>query len=152
MRIIFGAHVAVVEVNPDTGDVRIIKYVAVHDCGRIINPMIVEAQMHGGIVQGLGQAMVEGIEYDSDGRLVTASLLDYSLPVAEDMPDFQLATMETPSPITPHGAKGIGELPTVAAPVVLANAVMNALASAGVRHVDTPLTPNRVREALRQAE
>ena len=148
----FGAHVAVVEVNPDTGDVRIIKYVAVHDCGRIINPMIVEAQMHGGIVQGLGQAMVEGIEYDSDGRLVTASLLDYSLPVAEDMPDFQLATMETPSPITPHGAKGIGELPTVAAPVVLANAVMNALASAGVRHVDTPLTPNRVREALRQAE
>jgi carbon-monoxide dehydrogenase large subunit len=148
----FGAHVAVVEVEPDTGDVRIIKYFAVHDCGRIINPVIVEAQMHGGIVQGLGQAMVEGIEYDSSGQLITGSLLDYSLPVAADMPDFQMDTMETPSPLTPHGAKGIGELPTVAAPVVLANAVMNALASAGVRNVDTPLTPSRVMEALMQAD
>ena len=148
----FGAHVAVVEVEPDTGDVRIIKYFAVHDCGRIINPVIVEAQMHGGIVQGLGQAMVEGIEYDSSGQLITGSLLDYSLPVAADMPDFQMDTMETPSPLTPHGAKGIGELPTVAAPVVLANAVMNALASAGVRNVDTPLTPSKVMEALMQAD
>jgi carbon-monoxide dehydrogenase large subunit len=144
----FAAHVAVVEVDPGTGDVRIIKYFAVHDCGNIINPMIVEAQLHGGIVQGLGQAMVEGIEYDSNGQLVTGSLLDYSLPVAADMPDFQMDTMETPSPLTPHGAKGIGELPTVATPVVLANAVMNALASAGVKNVDTPLTPNRVMEAL----
>ena len=144
----FAAHVAVVEVDPGTGDVRIIRYFAVHDCGNIINPMIVEAQLHGGIVQGLGQAMVEGIQYDSSGQLVTGSLLDYSLPVAADMPDFQMDTMETPSPITPHGAKGIGELPTVATPVVLANAVMNALASAGVKNVDTPLTPNRVMEAL----
>ena len=146
----FAAHVAVVEVDPDTGDVRIIKYFAVHDCGNIINPMIVEAQLHGGIVQGLGQAMVEGIEYNSDGQLVSGSLLDYALPVAADMPDFQMDTMETPSPLTPHGAKGIGELPTVATPVVLANAVMNALESAGVRNVDTPLTPNRIVEALRQ--
>ena len=144
----FAAHVAVVEVDPGTGDVRIIRYFAVHDCGNIINPMIVEAQLHGGIVQGLGQAMVEGIQYDSSGQLVTGSLLDYSLPVAADMPDFQMDTMETPSPLTPHGAKGIGELPTVATPVVLANAVMNALASAGVKSVDTPLTPNRVMEAL----
>ncbi len=144
----FAAHVAVVEVDPGTGDVRIIRYFAVHDCGNIINPMIVEAQLHGGIVQGLGQAMVEGIQYDSTGQLVTGSLLDYSLPVASDMPDFQMDTMETPSPLTPHGAKGIGELPTVATPVVLANAVMNALASAGVKSVDTPLTPNRVMEAL----
>ncbi len=147
----FAAHVAVVEVDPGTGDVRILRYFAVHDCGKIINPMIVEAQLHGGIVQGLGQAMVEGIEYDSNGQLVTGSLLDYALPVAADMPDFQMDTMETPSPLTPHGAKGIGELPTVAAPVVLANAVMNALASAGVRNVDTPLTPNRIAEALRVA-
>ena len=144
----FAAHVAVVEVDPGTGDVRIIRYFAVHDCGNIINPMIVEAQLHGGIVQGLGQAMVEGIHYDSNGQLVTGSLLDYSLPVAADMPNFQMETMETPSPLTPHGAKGIGELPTVATPVVLANAVMNALASAGVKSVDTPLTPNRVMEAL----
>ncbi len=146
----FAAHVAVVEVDPDTGDVRIIKYFAVHDCGNIINPMIVEAQLHGGIVQGLGQAMVEGIQYDASGQLVSGSLLDYALPVAADMPDFQMDTMETPSPLTPHGAKGIGELPTVATPVVLANAVMNALESAGVRNVDTPLTPNRIVEALRQ--
>ena len=144
----FAAHVAVVEVDPGTGDVRIIRYFAVHDCGNIINPMIVEAQLHGGIVQGLGQAMVEGIQYDSNGQLVSGSLLDYALPVAADMPDFRMDTMETPSPLTPHGAKGIGELPTVATPVVLANAVMNALSSAGVRSVDTPLTPNRIVEAL----
>ena len=138
------AHVAVVEVDRDTGDVKIIRYFAVHDAGRIINPFIVDGQMHGGIAQGIGQALTEGMIYDSEGQPMTGSFLDYGMPVAEDMSAPVLDTFETLSPITPHGAKGLGELPTVAAPVVVANAVMDALAGAGVRHIDTPLTPEKI--------
>ena len=144
----FGAHVAVVEVDRDTGEVTIIRYVAVHDCGRIINPMLVEGQMHGGIAQGIGQALTEGMFYNADGQPLTGSLLDYAMPDVEGLPDMVLDTMETPSPITPLGAKGIGELPTVAAPVVIANAVMDALSDTGVRHIDTPLTPEKIWRAL----
>ncbi len=144
----FGAHVVVVEVDRTTGEVKILRYVAVHDCGRIINPMIVEGQIHGGIVQGIGQALTEDMAYSKDGQPLTGSLLDYALPMAEELPDLILDTVETPSPINPLGVKGIGELPTVAAPVAIANAVMDALSVLGIRHIDTPLTPEKVWRAI----
>ena len=147
----FGAHVVVVEVNPDTGEVKILKYVAVHDCGRIINPMIVDGQIHGGIAQGIGQALTEDMSYGPDGQPLTGSLLDYALPNAEEMPDLVMDTIETPSPTNPLGAKGIGELPTVAAPVAVTNAVLDALSGLGVRHIDTPLTPEKVWRAIQEA-
>ena len=111
----FAAHVVVVEVDKGTGEVKIVKYVAVHDCGRIVNPMLVDGQVHGGIAQGIGQALIEGMEYSSDGQPLTASLMDYAVPVAEETPSFVTDTLETPSPMNPLGVKGIGELPTVAA-------------------------------------
>jgi carbon-monoxide dehydrogenase large subunit len=144
----FGAHVAVVEVERDTGAIRFLKYVAVHDCGRIINPKLVEGQMYGGIAQGIGQALTEGVVYTPEGQPLTGSLLDYALPRAAGLPPVLLETMETPSPTNPLGVKGIGELPTVAAPVAVANAVMDALSSVGVRHIDTPLTAEKVWRAL----
>ena len=147
----FGAHVVVVEVNVETGGIEILKYVAVHDCGRIINPMIVDGQIHGGIAQGIGQALTEDMTYGPDGQPLSGSLMDYALPTADDVPDLVMDTIETPSPITPMGAKGIGELPTVAAPVAVTNAVLDALSGLGVRHIDTPLTPEKVWRAIRDA-
>jgi aerobic carbon-monoxide dehydrogenase large subunit len=144
----FGAHVAVVEVDRDSGDVRIIRYVAVHDCGRIVNPMLVEGQIYGGIAQGLGQALTEGMVYTPEGQPLTGSLLDYAIFKAADFPALILATMENPSPTNPLGVKGIGELPTVATPVALANAVMDALSGLGVRHIDTPLTAEKIWRTL----
>jgi aerobic carbon-monoxide dehydrogenase large subunit len=144
----FGAHVAVVEVDRDSGDVRILRYVAVHDCGRIINPKLVEGQMYGGIAQGFGQALAEGVVYTPEGQPLTGTLLDYAVPKASEIPALLLETMETPSPTNPLGVKGIGELPTVATPVALANAVMDALSSLGVRHLDTPLTAEKIWRAL----
>jgi aerobic carbon-monoxide dehydrogenase large subunit len=147
----FGAHVAVVEVDRQTGEVSLLQYVAVHDCGRIINPKLVEGQMYGGIVQGLGQALTEGIVYTPEGQPLTGSLLDYAVPKAAAIPPLILETMETLSPTNPLGVKGIGELPTVAAPVAVANAVMDALCLIGVRHIDTPLTPEKIWRALHGA-
>jgi aerobic carbon-monoxide dehydrogenase large subunit len=144
----FGAHVAVVEVDRDSGDVRIVRYVAVHDCGRIINPKLVEGQMYGGIAQGFGQALAESVVYTLEGQPLTGTLLDYAVPKATEIPPLLLETMETPSPTNPLGVKGIGELPTVATPVALANAVMDALSSVGVRHLDTPLTAEKIWRAL----
>ena len=144
----FGAHVAVVEVSQDTGAVKILKYVAVHDAGRIINPMLAEGQVQGAVAQGIGQALMEGMAYSPEGQPLTATLMDYALPHAQSMPDMTLETVETPSPLNPLGSKGIGELPTVAAPVAVTNAVMDALAGAGVRHIDTPLTPEKIWHAL----
>ena len=116
----FAAHVAVVEVERDTGATKILHYAAVHDCGRIINPKLVEGQIHGGIAQGLGQALTEGILYSLEGQPLTSSLMDYALPFADEFPEPLLETFETPSPLNPLGVKGIGELPTVAAPVAVA--------------------------------
>ena len=146
----FGTHVVVVEVARDTGAVKILKYVAVHDAGRILNPLLAEGQIHGGLAQGLGQALMEGMEFTDDGQPLTASFLDYAMPKAHDMPDVTLDTLETLSPLNPLGAKGIGELPTVAAPAAITNAVMDALYSTGVRHIDTPLTPEKIWRALNQ--
>ena len=144
----FAAHVAVVEVDRHTGGVKIVHYAAVHDCGRIINPTLVDGQVHGAIAQGVGQALTEGMVYSPDGQPLTASFMDYAIPFADEFPNLLLDTIETPSPLNPLGAKGIGELPTVAAPVAVTNAVMDALSGAGVRHIDTPLTPEKVWRAL----
>jgi len=147
----FAAHVVVVEVDRETGAINILKYVAVHDCGRIINPLIVEGQVYGGIAQGIGQALMEGMVYSPEGQPLTGSLMDYAVPMAEETPVFITDTVETPSPLTPTGAKGVGELPTVAAPAAVANAVLDALSSLGVRHIDTPLTPEKVWRAIQGA-
>ena len=148
----FAAHVVVVEVDRDTGETKIVHYAAVHDCGRIINPKLVEGRIHGAIAQGVGQALTEGMLYSPEGQPLTGSLMDYALSFADEFLEPVLETMETPSPLNPLGVKGIGELPTVAAPVAVANAVMDALSEAGVRHIDTPLTPEKIWRALHQEQ
>ena len=144
----FAAHIAVVEVDRDTGDVKVLHYTGVHDCGTVINPMVVEGQVHGAIGPGIGQALVEGMQFGPDGQPLTATALDYALPIAEESPTYVTDTIETPSPLTPTGAKGVGELPTVAAPAAVANAVMDALSQFGVRHIETPITPEKVFRAI----
>ena len=148
----FGAHVAVVEISRATGAIKIRKYVGVHDAGKIINPMLAEGQVHGAVVQGIGQALLEGMVYDPDGQPLSGSLMDYALPRADNMPDFIFETLETPSPITALGVKGIGELPTLAAPPAVVNAVMDALSQTGVRHIDTPLSSEKVWRALNEGK
>jgi carbon-monoxide dehydrogenase large subunit len=148
----FASHVAVVEVSRENGAIKILQYTGVHDSGKVINPMLYEGQIHGAIAQGIGQALLEGMVYDSAGQPLSGSMMDYALPKSIDLPDFDLdSTLETPSPITALGVKGVGELPTLAAPVAIANAVMDALSSAGVKHIDTPLTPQKVWQALQSA-
>ena len=144
----FSAHVVVAEVSRETGETRILRYVALHDCGRIINPVLVEGQVHGGIVQGIGQALWEGMVYDELGQPLTGSLMDYAMPIAGRIPELITETVETPSPMNPLGIKGVGELPTVAAPVAVANAIMDALSPLGIRHIDTPLTAEKVWRAI----
>ena len=112
--------------------------------------MLADGQVHGAVAQGIGQALLEGMVYSPDGQPLSGSLMDYALPRSDNMPDFILETMETLSPITALGVKGIGELPTLAAPVAVANAVMDALSHTGVRHIDTPLTPEKVWRALHE--
>ncbi len=147
----FGAHVAVVEVDSETGLVRPVRHVAVDDCGRVLNPLLVEGQQHGGIAQGIGQALWEAIAYDVDGNPLTATLADYGLPSAAELPSFEAAGTETPTPLNPLGAKGIGESGTVGAMPAVQNAVVDALSHLGVRHIDTPLSPERVWRAIRAA-
>lgn len=140
-----GAHVAVVEVDPETGEVRILTYVAVDDCGRILNPYLVDAQVQGGLAQGIGQALYEEVLYNEDsGQLLTSTLMDYSLPRADQVPVFVTDTVETPSPHNPLGAKGVGEAGCIAAPPAIVNAVLDALAPLGIITIDMPLTPERV--------
>jgi carbon-monoxide dehydrogenase large subunit len=140
----FGCHVAVVEVDQGTGKVELKRYVAVDDCGKVINPMIVDGQVHGGIVQGVAQALWEGAVYDQDGQLLSGSLMDYALPVAAELPPLETARTETPTPVNPMGAKGVGETGTIASTPAVVNAIVDALAPFGVRHADMPLTPERV--------
>ena len=147
----FGAHIAVVRVDPETGEVRLERYVAVDDCGRVINPMIVEGQIHGGIVQGIGQALWEGAVYDENAQLLTGSLMDYAIPKADYFPLFELAMTETPTNVNPLGVKGIGETGTIASTPAVYNAVMDALAPFGIGKLDMPLTPERVWRAIQSA-
>lgn len=146
----FAAHAAVVEVDEDTGDVKIVQYAGVHDCGHVINPALVDGQIHGGIAQGIGQALTEQMAYSPEGQPLTASLLDYAVPYADGVPPIVLDMVPAPSPTNPLGAKGIGSVGTVPAPVAVANAVLDALSDFGVRHLDTPLTPEKVWRAMRQ--
>jgi carbon-monoxide dehydrogenase large subunit len=148
----FGAHVAVVEIDPDTCEVRLAKYVAVDDCGKVINPLIVEGQIHGGIVQGVGQALWEGVAYDDNGQLLTGSMMDYAVPKADFFPRFELGMTETPTTVNPLGVKGIGETGTIASTPAVYNAVLDALAPFGVTAVDMPLTPERIWRATRNAQ
>jgi carbon-monoxide dehydrogenase large subunit len=147
----FGAHIAVVSVDPETGEIKLERYVAVDDCGKVINPMIVEGQIHGGIVQGIGQALWEGAVYDDNGQLLTGSMMDYALPKADAFPNFELGMTETPTTVNPLGVKGIGETGTIASTPAVYNAVLDALAPLGVKKIDMPLTPERVWRAIREA-
>jgi len=147
----FGTHICVVEIDPDTGEVALKRYVAVDDVGRVINPLIVDGQVHGGIAQGVAQALWEGAVYDEHGQLASGTLLDYALPRAEDLPELELARTETLTNVNPLGVKGAGETGAIAATPAVANAVMDALALYGVRHLDMPLTPERVWSAIRNA-
>jgi carbon-monoxide dehydrogenase large subunit len=144
----FGTHVAVVEVDSETGLVRTVRHVAVDDCGRIVNPLLVAGQQHGGIAQGVGQALWEAVAYDDDGNPLTATLADYGMPSAAELPSFEASSTETPTPFNPLGAKGIGESGTVGSMPAVQNAVIDALSHLGVRHLDTPLTPERVWRAI----
>jgi len=143
----FGAHLAVVEIDPDTGQVQLRRLICVDDCGRVLNPLLVEGQVLGGIAQGLGQALLEQVVYTPDGQLQTGSLGDYAVPRAADLPrldDLVLGHTVTPSPSNPLGVKGVGEAGTVGAPAAVANAVVDALAARGVRHVDMPFTAEKI--------
>jgi carbon-monoxide dehydrogenase large subunit len=140
----FGAHLCVVEVDPESGEIAIKKYVAVDDCGKVINPLLVDGQLHGGIVQGLGQALFEEVIYEENGQLITGSLMSYALPHAENLPRLQLARTETPTPVNPLGAKGVGEAGTVGSTPAIVNAVVDALSPFGVTHIDMPLKPEKI--------
>jgi carbon-monoxide dehydrogenase large subunit len=144
----FGAHVAVVEVDRDTGRIDLRSYVSVDDCGTRVSPMLVDGQVHGGIAQGVAQSLLEEVVYDSDGQLVTGSLMDYAIPRAEDLPFFVTDQTVTASPFNPLGAKGIGEAATIGSTPAIVNAVVDALQPFGVRHLDMPLRPERVWRAM----
>jgi carbon-monoxide dehydrogenase large subunit len=147
----FGAHIAVVEVDTETGAVNLQRMVAVDDCGRILNPMLAEGQVHGGLAQGIAQALFEGVAYDADGTPLTTTLADYLVPSAAELPSYETAHTETPTPLNPLGAKGIGESGTIGSTPAVQNAVVDAVAHLGVRHIDMPLTPERVWRAIQQA-
>lgn len=140
----FGTHICVVEVEPQSGRVEIKRYVAVDDCGKVINPLLVDGQVQGGIVQGLGQALYEEVVYDENGQLITGSLMDYALPRAGDLPRLELARTETPTPVNPLGVKGVGEAGTIGSTPAVVNAVVDALAPFGVTHIDMPLKPEKI--------
>jgi len=146
----FGAHVCVVEIDAETGDVRLLKYVAVDDCGNVLNPLLVEGQVHGGIVQSVGQAMFEEAVYDEHGQLITGELMDYAIPRADCMPWMETHRTVTPSPVNPLGVKGVGEAGTIGATPAIINAVVDALAPFGVRHVDMPVKRERIWKLMRR--
>ena len=147
----FGAHACIVEVDPETGKVTVVRYVAVDDCGPAINPMLIDGQIHGGVVHAIGQALYEQIVYDSNGQLVTGSFADYALPTAAEVPSFETDRTETPSPVNSLGVKGIGEAGTIGATPAVTAAVQDALRPLGVDWIDMPLTPMRVWQAIEAA-
>jgi carbon-monoxide dehydrogenase large subunit len=147
----FGAHACVVDVDPQTGKVTVVRYVAVDDCGNPINPMLIDGQVHGGIVHAIGQALYERVHYDQDGQLVTGTFVDYALPTAAEIPSFETDRTVTPSPVNSLGAKGVGEAGTIAASPAITNAVIDALRPLGVTYINMPLTPMRVWEAIEEA-
>jgi len=145
-----GTHVAVVEVDTETGAVELLRYVAVDDVGTVVNPMIVEGQIHGGIAQGVAQALYEEAIYDEDGNLLTSNMLTYLVPSAAEFPRWELDRTETPSPTNPLGVKGVGETGAIASPAAVMNAVVDALAADGITDIAMPATPERVWRALKE--
>ena len=139
-----GTHLAVVEIDPETGEVHIVTYVAVDDCGRVLNHYLVEAQIHGGLAQGIGQALYEEVVYDQDGQLLTGTFMDYAMPNAQMVPAFITDFIETPSPYNPLGAKGAGESGCIAGPPAIVNAVLDALSPYGIKAIDMPLKPEKI--------
>jgi len=144
----FGTHIAAVEIDRETGEVRITRYVAVDDCGNRINPLLVEGQIQGGIAHSIGQALTERTVYGEDGQLVTGEFTDYAIPRASDIPEYVMGATVTPSPSNPLGVKGVGEAGTIGAAPAIANAVIDALSPLGIRHLDMPFTPERLWRAI----
>jgi carbon-monoxide dehydrogenase large subunit len=140
----FGTHICVVEIDKETGETKFLRYVAVDDCGKVINPLLVDGQLHGGIVQSIGQALYEEVVYDEQGQLVTGELMDYAIPRASQLPWFELDRTETPSPVNPLGVKGVGEAGTIGATPAIVNAIVDALSPYGVKHLDMPVRPEAV--------
>jgi carbon-monoxide dehydrogenase large subunit len=147
----FGAHLALVEVDTETGATRLVRHVAVDDCGRVLNPMLVAGQQHGGVGAGASQALWEQVVYDDDGNLLTSTLAEYAMPSAAELPSFEVSNTETPTPLNPLGAKGIGESGTIGSTPAVQNAVIDAVSHFGVRHIDMPCTPERVWQAITAA-
>jgi carbon-monoxide dehydrogenase large subunit len=147
----FGAHVSVVEVDTETGEVRALRHIAVDDCGRILNPMLVEGQVHGGLAQGIAQALFEEVRFDELGNPMSGTLTSYAMPSAVEFPRFETAHTETPTPTNPLGAKGVGESACIGSTPAVQNAAVDALRHLGVRHLDLPLSPERVFRAIRRA-
>jgi carbon-monoxide dehydrogenase large subunit len=148
----YGAHIAVVEIDPDTGKVDLIRYVAVDDVGNVLNPMIVDGMLHGGIAQGVGQALTEAAVYTDEGQLLSGSMMDYALPTADLFPKFESDRTVTPSPVNELGVKGAGEAGTIAASPAVMNAVIDALSHLGVRHMNMPATSEKVWRAIQDAK
>jgi aerobic carbon-monoxide dehydrogenase large subunit len=143
-----GTHVAQIEIDTETGEVKLRKITAVDDCGRIISPTLVEGQVHGGLAQGIGQALFEGVQWDENGQMMTGSFMDYAMPIASELGEFQLDHTETPSPVNPLGAKGVGEAGTIGSTPAVMNAVVDALAHLGVRDVEMPVTSEKIWQIL----
>lgn len=148
----FGAHISVVEVDVETGQARLRRHIAVDDCGRVLNPLLVEGQQHGGVAAAIGQALFEEIAFDEDGNPLTVNFADYTVASAAELPSFEAATTETPTPLNPLGAKGIGEASTIGATPAVQNAVIDAVAHLGVQHIDMPCTAQRVWQAIQHAQ
>ncbi len=148
----FGTHIAVVEIDQDTGETSLVRYVAVDDVGNVINPMIVDGMVHGGIAQGVGQALQEAAVYSDDGQLLTGSMMDYAVPTAEDLPSFDTARTVTPTPVNALGAKGAGETGTIAASPAVVNAAVDALKHMGVKHLNMPLTAEKMWRTVQEAK
>ena len=148
----FGAHVAVVEVDTETGQVKHLRHVACDDAGRVLNPMLLEGQIHGGVAQGTAQALMEEVRYDSDGNPITSNLADYAFISAAELPSVEVVHMETPTFINALGAKGIGESGTIGSTPAVQSAVIDAVTHLGVRHIDMPATAQRVWQAIQAAQ
>ncbi len=147
-----GVHAAILEVDVDTGMLKVLRYVVVHDCGRVINPMILEGQIRGGVAQGIGNAFFEKLVYDENGQLLTQTFMDYLLPTAMEVPEVEIAHLETPSPLNPLGVKGAGEAGVIPVPALFAQAIEDALAEFGITITEMPLSPNRLLELIREAK
>jgi carbon-monoxide dehydrogenase large subunit len=146
-----GTHIAVVDVDTETGSVDLVRYIAVDDVGKVVNPKVVDGQIHGGVAQGIAQALFEEAVYDEDGNLVTGSMVNYLIPSAAELPSYELGRTETPSPTNPLGVKGVGETGTIASTAAVMNAVVDALAPRGISALEMPATPERVWRAIEEA-